>query len=77
MATTAFAQPQQSQAPQQPMGFGGQNRVGVNGGQQQPAQQSSQPDPMETLMKMKQMLDAGLITQDIYNAKVSEIMSRM
>lgn len=77
MATTAFAQPQQSQAPQQPMGFGSQNRFGVNGGQQQPAQQSSQPDPMETLMKMKQMLDAGLITQDIYNAKVSEIMSRM
>ena len=77
MATTAFSQPQQPQAQQQPMGFGGQNRFGVNSGQQQPTQQSSQPDPMESLMKMKQMLDAGLITQDIYNAKVSEIMSRM
>lgn len=77
MATTAFSQPQQPQAPQQPMGFGGQNRFGVNNGQQQPSQQSSQPDPMESLMKMKQMLDAGLITQDIYNAKVAEIMSRM
>ena len=77
MATTAFSQPQQPQAPQQPMGFGGQNRFGVNNGQQQPSQQSAQPDPMESLMKMKQMLDAGLITQDIYNAKVAEIMSRM
>lgn len=77
MATTAFSQPQQPQAPQQPIGFGGQNRFGVNGGQQQPIQQPTQPDPMESLMKMKQMLDAGLITQDIYNAKVSEIMSRM
>lgn len=77
MATTAFSLPQQPQAPQQPIGFGGQNRFGVNGGQQQPIQQPTQPDPMESLMKMKQMLDAGLITQDIYNAKVSEIMSRM
>lgn len=77
MATTAFCQPQQLQAPQQPMGFGGQNRFGVNNGQQQPSQQPVQPDPMESLMKMKQMLDAGLITQDIYNAKVAEIMSRM
>lgn len=77
MATTAFSQPQQPQAPQPPIGFGGQNRFGVNGGQQQPIQQPTQPDPMESLMKMKQMLDAGLITQDIYNAKVSEIMSRM
>ena len=77
MATTAFSQPQQPQAPQQPMGFGGQNRFGVNNGQQQPSQQPAQPDPMESLMKMKQMLDAGLITQDIYNTKVAEIMSRM
>lgn len=77
MATTAFSQPQQPQAPQQPMGFGGQNRFGVNSSQQQPVQQSAQPDPMESLMKTKQMLDAGLITQDIYNAKVAEIMSRM
>ena len=77
MATTAFSQPHQPQAPQQPMGFGGQNRFGVNNGQQQPSQQPVQPDPMESLMKMKQMLDAGLITQDIYNAKVAEVMSRM
>lgn len=77
MATTAFGQPQQPQASQQPMGFGGQNRFGVNNGQQQAMQQSPQPDPMESLMKMKQMLNAGLITQEMYDAKVSEIMSRM
>lgn len=74
MATTAFTNPQ----PQQPMGFGGQSRFGGMGtaSQQQP-QTSAQPDPMESLMKMKQMLDAGLITQQIYDAKVAEIMSRM
>ncbi len=77
MATTAFAQPQQQQYPPQPQGFGGQNRFGANNGQQQPVQQPMQSDPMETLMKMKQMLDAGLITQEIYDAKVSEVMSRM
>lgn len=73
MTTTAFSQPQQPQASQQPMGFAGQSQFGVNSGQQQP----TQPDPMESLMKMKQMLDAGLITQEIYDAKVSEIISRM
>lgn len=66
MSAAAFAQPQQ-QAPQQQMGFGGQ----------QAAPQSAYPDPMESLTKMKQMLDAGLITKDIYDAKVAEIMSRM
>ncbi len=45
--------------------------------QPQQPQSSAQPDPMETLTKMKQMLDAGLITQQIYDAKVAEVMSRM
>lgn len=75
MATTAFAQPQ-PQAPQQPVGFGGQNRFGTAGSQPQPAQQS-QADPIESLRKMKQMLEAGLITQQVYDAKVAEIMSRL
>lgn len=76
MATTAFAQPQQPQAMQQPMGYGGQNRFGMNSGQQQ-MQQQAMPDPMESLSKMKQLLDAGLISQQIYDAKVAEIMSRL
>lgn len=75
MAATAFAQPQ-PQAPQQPVGFGGQNRFGTAGSQSQPAQQS-QADPIESLRKMKQMLEAGLITQQVYDAKVAEIMNRL
>lgn len=75
MATTAFGNPQPQQPPQ-PQGFGGQGRFGTGGvPQQQPA--SNQPDPMESLYKMKQLLDAGLIKQEQYDAKVAEIMSRL
>ena len=47
--------------------------------QQQPQHQptATQPDPMESLKKMKQMLDAGLIKQEQYDSKVAEIMSRL
>lgn len=38
---------------------------------------SSQEDPMEVLGKLKKMLDAGLIEQAEYDAKKSEILSRM
>lgn len=34
-------------------------------------------DPMETLTKLKKMLDAGLIEQAEYDAKKAEILSRM
>lgn len=44
IATTAFSN-SQPQQPQQPMGFGGQNRFGMGGGMQQQTQ--SHPDPME------------------------------
>lgn len=75
MATTDFGNPQPQQAPQT-QGFGGQGRFGTGGApQQQPA--SAQPDPMESLSKMKQLLDAGLIKQEQYDAKVAEIMSRL
>lgn len=74
MATTAFGNPQPQQPPQ-PQGFGGQGRFGTGGAPQQ--QPISQPDPMESLSKMKQMLDAGLIKQEQYDAKVAEIMSRL
>jgi membrane protease subunit (stomatin/prohibitin family) len=33
--------------------------------------------PMEKLQQLKQMLDAGLITEDIYNTKRDEILSQM
>lgn len=74
MATTAFSNPQPQQPPQ-PQGFGGQGRFGTSGATQQ--QQAAQPDPMESLSKMKQLLDAGLIKQEQYDAKVAEIMSRL
>jgi membrane protease subunit (stomatin/prohibitin family) len=74
MATTAFSNPQQQQ-PLQPQVFGGQGRFGTGGATQQ--QQAAQPDPMESLSKMKQLLDAGLIKQEQYDAKVAEIMSRL
>lgn len=75
MATTAFSNSQIQQPPQS-QGFGGQERFGTGGApQQHPA--SAQPDPMESLSKMKQMLDAGLIKQEQYDAKVAEIMSRL
>jgi len=48
--------------------------------QQQPYQQAPQQppvDPMESLRKMKQMLDMNLITQQQYDAKVAEIMARL
>lgn len=34
-------------------------------------------DPMETLGKLKKLLDAGLIEQAEYDAKKTEILSRM
>ncbi len=34
-------------------------------------------DPMETLMKFKKLLDAGLIEQAEYDAKKAEVLSRM
>lgn len=75
MATTAFGNPQPQQIPQ-PQGFGGQGRFGTGcAPQQQPA--SAHPDPLESLSKMKQLLDAGLIKQEQYDAKVAEIMSRL
>lgn len=73
MASTAFGNPQPHQQPQ-PQGFGGQNRFGTSS---QPQQVAPQPDPMESLSKMKQLLDAGLIKQEQYDAKVAEIMSRL
>ena len=38
---------------------------------------SSQEDPMETLTKLKQLLEAGLIEQTDFDAKKKEILERM
>lgn len=73
MASTAFNQVPQQQAPPQTAGFGGANRFGGAPQQEAPAQ----PDPMETLAKMKKMLEAGLVSQQQYDDKVAEVLSRM
>ena len=43
----------------------------------QPASAAPAEDPVETLAKLKRMLDAGLIEQGEYDAKKAEILSRM
>ena len=75
MATNAFNSPQQHQQPPQQQVFGGQGRFG--GSNEPPQPGAIQPDPMESLAKMKQLLDAGLITQQVYDTKVAEILSRL
>lgn len=82
--TNAVPTPQPSK---QPQSYGAGNRFGNNN------TQSQINDPMEELGKLKQMLDAGfitneqfelkrmliigMITQEQYDAKINEIMNRM
>ena len=44
---------------------------------EQSATSSTSEDPVETLVKLKKMLDAGLISKEKYEAKVDEVLSRM
>jgi len=44
---------------------------------QAPSSAVSQEDPVQVLMKLKEMLDAGLISAQEYGAKKEEILSRM
>ena len=61
----AFAQPQQQYAqPQQPP-------------QPQQAPAPAAEDPLESLTKLKKLLDAGLIEQTEFDAKKAEILSRL
>lgn len=49
-----------------------------NSGEAQQTQMTpKEEDPMETLTKLKKMLDAGLIEQSEYDAKKTEILGRM
>ncbi len=58
------------------MGMGMNAVGGAMGGLQQPVSQpeQKQEDPMEKLKKMKEMLDAGLITQEDYDAQKKKIL---
>lgn len=58
------------------MGMGMNAVGGAMGGLQQPVNNPApaQEDPMEKLKKMKEMLDAGLITQEDYDAQKKKIL---
>lgn len=43
----------------------------------QPTQQSPQDDPMASLQKLKMLLDNGLVTQEEFDIKKSEILTRL
>lgn len=47
------------------------------GAQQQPEEKPAPEDPVETLSKLKQLMDRFLITREEYEAKKQEILSRM
>lgn len=55
------------------MGMGLNSVGGAMGGLQQPVQQP-QEDPMEKLKKYKEMLDAGLITQEDYDEQKKKLL---
>ena len=78
MANQMFApmnqQPQQAQ-PGQPVPSG---RFAPKGSAESPSgSQDDRTDPVETLGKLKKLLDAGLIEQSEYDTKKAEILSRM
>ena len=80
MAQQMFA-PMQPQAPiqqQQPVQATPSGRFQQRG-TATPAPQPAQlaEDPVEALKKLKAMLDAGLIPQEVYLSKMNEILSRM
>lgn len=73
MAQQMFA-PMQPQTPvQQPIQSAPSGRFVQRGA---PTAQATE-DPVEALKKLKAMLDAGLIPQEVYNSKMNEILSRM
>lgn len=80
MANQMFA-PMNQQTPQQPVQPSQPTPSGrfapKGSGAAKPNTQSQAEDPMETLGKLKKMLDAGLIEQAEYDAKKAEILSRM
>ncbi len=56
----------------------GNINLGANQQQQQPTDEKPvQEDPVETLSKLKKLMDNFLITRDEYEAKKQEVLSRM
>ena len=75
MAASAFGATQQPQQPPiKPFMSSSPDRFGTPNAA---SDQQAQSDPMAVLSKMKELLDAGLISQQAYDNKVAEILSRM
>ena len=78
MAQQMFTPMQQQtpvQQPTQPTPSGRFVQRGAPSGGAPTAQATE--DPVEALKKLKAMLDAGFIPQEVYNSKMNEILSRM
>lgn len=74
-----FSPMQPQTPPQQPVQPTQSSRfVQRNAGNETPTNAQPTPeDPVVALQKLKTMLDAGLIPQEVYNSKMNEILSRM
>lgn len=79
MANQMFApMNQQTQQPSQPSKPTPSGRFAPKGSETAKTEtKPSAEDPIETLSKLKKMLDAGLIDQSEYDAKKAEVLSRM
>lgn len=77
MAQQMFA-PMSNAPAQQPVYQGSSGRFVQEGAQAAGSNNgTAADDPMETLSKLKNLLDAGLIEQEEYDAKKAEILGRM
>ena len=77
MAQQMFA-PMSNAPVQQPVYQGSSGRFVQEGAQAAGSNNgTAADDPMETLSKLKNLLDAGLIEQEEYDAKKVEILNRM
>lgn len=77
MAQQMFA-PMQQTPVQQPIQQGPSGRFVQKSAEPAPATAAAPAeDPVAALQKLKVMLDAGLIPQEVYTAKMNEILSRM
>ncbi|RBC45355.1 hypothetical protein BRN12_04545, partial [Xanthomonas oryzae pv. oryzae] len=43
----------------------------------QPVAVAASDDPVQVLSKLKQLLDAGLVTQEEFDAKKAEVLARL
>ena len=74
MANQMFAPMQTQTPPASPTPTG---RFAQKTADTQAAAEGGAPDPVATLKKLKEMLDLGLIEQNEYDTKKTEVMSRM